>query len=210
MPVQVRLPIALTSEQYISQQAWRDASLARCPFGQPRCQAVGHGSYERKRPAGMRVARRWCKRCGVSIGLLPDFISSRISGTLADFERVAVAAEQASSQWEAAEQLRPYEGAFESAVKWVRFRAQTVRELVQTAVGLVRELLGCEPTLGAVRERLGLEQGGGVLMVLRALCEPHLESLAAPLGLLPRPEAGKRRKRRHPQSAGPDPPPAGE
>jgi hypothetical protein len=157
----------------------------------------------------MRVARLWCKPCRVSIGLLPDFICSRISGTLAEFEQVATAVDEAASQWEAAEKLRPYEGAFESALKWVRFRAQTIRALLQAAVGLVPELLGCEPTLEAIADRLGLETGG-VLARLRVRCEAHLESLAAPLGLVPRPFARKERKRRHPQSAGPDPPPAGE
>ena len=94
-------------------------------------------------------------------------------------------------------------------VKWVRYRIQTVRELLRPAVGLVPELLGCEPTLGAVRDRLGLLDGG-VLRTLRALCERHLESLAAPLGLVPRPAAMNQRKRRHPQSTGPDPPAAAQ
>jgi len=208
MPVQVRLRIALTSEQYVSQQAWREASLPCCPFGQERCRAVGHGSYGRKTPPGMRVARVRCKPCEVTIGLLPDFLASRVSGTLDEFEQVASAADQAVSQWQVAEQTRPYEGAFESAVKWVRYRIQTVRELLRSAVGLVRELFGCEPTLGTVRDRLGVD--GGVLRALRALCEVHLESLAAPLGLVPRPDAVNQRKRRHPQSTGPDPPAAAE
>lgn len=208
MPVQVRLRIALTSEQYVSQEAWREASLPCCPFGHEPCRAVGHGSYGRKTPPGTRVARRWCKPCGVSIGLLPDFLSSRVSGTLDEFEQVASAADEAVSQWQLAAEIRPYEGAFESAVKWVRYRIQAVRELLRSAVGMVRELFGCEPTLGAVRERLGLD--GGVLRALRPLCEVHLESLSAPLGLVPRPHAVNLRKRRHPQSTGPDPPAAAE
>jgi hypothetical protein len=202
--VQVRLPIALTSEQYITQQAWRGASLPYCPFGNDRCEAVGHGSYARLRPAGLRIARRYCERCGVTIGLVPDFASSRVSGTLDDFEEVSAAAEGSRSLWEAASQVRPFDGAFESAVKWVRFRAQTVRKLLRTAVGLVGELAGCEPRLGAVRERLGLS--GGVLQKLRELCEPHLEALPAPVGLVPRPHGGRKRKGRPPQSTGPDPP----
>jgi len=176
---------------------------------------VGHGSYARKRPAGTRVARRWCRPCGVSIGLLPDFLASRVSGTLDEFEDAALAAEEAPSQWKAAERLRPHDGELESVVKWVRFRVGTVRELLRAAVGLVPELFGCAPTLRAVRGRLGAEDGPvdtgggggvGVLRRLRALCERYLGALAAPLGLVPRPEAVKERKRRHPQSTGPDPP----
>jgi hypothetical protein len=204
MPVQVRLATALTSEQYVSQQGWRSASLSRCPFGHDPCRSVGHGSYGRKRPAGTRVARRLCKPCGVTIGLVPDFLASRLSGTLDELEEAAAAAEGAASQWQAAEQARPHQGAFESAVKWVRYRIQTVRQLLRSAVGLVPELLGCEPTLDAVGGRLGVD--GGILRALRARCERHLESLAAPLGLVPRPQAVAKRKRRHPQSTGPDPP----
>jgi hypothetical protein len=138
---------------------------------------------------------------------LPDFASSRVSGTLDDFERVAAVAEVSRSLWKAAEQVWGDDRAFVSVVKWVAFRVRTVRELVRTAVGLVRELLGCEPTLGAVRERLGL--GGGVLRRLRELCEPQLGALHAPLGLVPWPQAVSERKRRYPQSTGPDPPPEG-
>ncbi len=202
--VQVRLPIALTSEQYITQRAWRGASLPYCPFGNDPCGAVGHGSYGRLRPPGLRIARLLCKRCGVTIGLLPDFAASRVSGTLDDFEAVGAAAEASRSLWEAADRVRPFDGAFESAVKWVRFRAHRVRALLAVAVGLVGELAGCEPTLGAVRERLGLQ--AGVLRRLRALCEPHLEALPAPLGLVPRPQPVMKRKKTHPQSTGPDPP----
>lgn len=209
VPVQMRLATALTSEQYISQQAWRGASLPGCPLGHEPCRAVGHGSYGRKKPAGIRVARRRCKPCGVTIGLLPDFLASRVSGTLDELEQAAAVAERAPSQWKAAEQLRPHDGAFESAVKWVRFRIRIVAELLRCAVGLVPELLGCEPTLGAMRDQLGLD-GGGVLRKLRGLCEPHLGSLAAPLGLVPRPHAADKRKRCRPQSTGPDPPREGE
>jgi hypothetical protein len=143
----------------------------------------------------------------VTIGLLPDFASSRVRGTLDEFEAVGAVAEQSRSQWEAAERVRPFDGAFESAVKWVRFRARNVRALLAVVVGLVDELAGCQPTLGAVRERLGLP--GGVLRRLRALCEPHLEALQAPLGLVPRPQPVTKRKKHHPQSTGPDPPSEG-
>jgi hypothetical protein len=206
-PVQVRLAIALTSDEYIRRQAWRDASLPGCPFGNAPCRAVGHGSYARMKPAGLRIARCWCAPCGVSIGLLPDFAASRVSGTLDDYEEVAAAAERARSQWAAADELRP-DGELQSAVRFVGLRVRTVRELLGAAVGMVRELLGCEPTLSAVRDRLGL--AGGVLRRLRELCRPHLEALAAPLGLVPRPHRMGHRRRGHPQSTGPDPPTATE
>lgn len=208
MPVQVRLPIALTSEQYIRQQAWRTASLASCPFGRAPCGAVGHGSYERVRPAGLRIRRYWCASpCQVTIGLIPDFASSGWSGTLDAFEEAAATAEVSPSLWAAANAVRPDEGVLASAIRWIRLRVRRVDELLRAAVGLVRELLGCAPTLCAVRERLGLEHG--VLGKLRELCGAHLESLAAPVGLVPRPLAVDQRRRRDPQGSGPDPPSEG-
>jgi len=205
VPVQVRLRNAFTSDEYISQQVWRTASLPECPFGREPCRAVGHGSYGRRRPPGLRIARERCKPCGVTIGLLPDFAASRVSGTLDEFEDAAVAAAAGRSLWSVANEVRPYEGVLQSAVRWVRLRAQVVHELLRSAVGLVPALMGCEPTLAAVRERLGLQ--AGVLRRLRDLCEQHLWALCTPLGLCPRPQAVSERKRRRPQSTGPDPPP---
>jgi len=52
-------------------------------------------------------------------------------------------------------------------VRWVRRRVDPVRALLTVLVGLLPQLLlGCAPTIAALRGRLACEQ---VLMVLREL-----------------------------------------
>jgi hypothetical protein len=61
----VRYETTLTSERYVTEQAWRAASLERCPLHpEGGCGLAGHGSYGRVRPVGVRVARFW----GVVVG----------------------------------------------------------------------------------------------------------------------------------------------
>jgi hypothetical protein len=134
----------------------------------------------------MRIARRCCRPCGLTIGLVPDFAASRVSGTLDAFEQVAAVAAQQRSRWSVASEVRPTQGVLQSAVRWVSFRARRVRQVLAIAVGLLQPLWGCEPTLTAVGERLGVEHG--VLRMLRELCQEHLHALppTAP-GCPPRP-----------------------
>ena len=56
--MQLRFSSDLTDEEYISQQAWRNASLKRCPL-HPKggCGFARHGTYERLSPPGTRIAR---------------------------------------------------------------------------------------------------------------------------------------------------------
>lgn len=182
----VRYATTLTSEQYVTQQGWRTATLERCPLHpEGGCGLGGHGSYRRVRPAGMRVARLRCPRARVTISLLPDFLAARLPGTLAEVERAVEAAEGARRE-EAVSQLRPAdeEGAvtLPSALRWLRRRLVPVRAALRALVTLLRELVGCAPTLAAVRERLGV---GEALVALRRLGGEVLPALAAPLGFEP-------------------------
>ncbi|HME71378.1 MAG TPA: hypothetical protein VKM54_16115, partial [Myxococcota bacterium] len=59
--MQLRHETTLTGEAYVSQQAWRTASLARCPLHpRGRCGFAKHTAYTRVEPVGMRVARYYC------------------------------------------------------------------------------------------------------------------------------------------------------
>ena len=62
-PVQVRYDCGLTGEEYVTQQAWRHASLTRCPL-HPKggCGFARHGTYERLSPPGTLIARWYCPR----------------------------------------------------------------------------------------------------------------------------------------------------
>lgn len=139
------------------------------------------------RPAGARVARFRCPIQGETISLLPAFLAARFSATLEEFEHVVDAAERASSVAAAAEALRPAEDEHAvtsiSAARWVRRRRRAIRVALVALVTLVPALVGCVPTLAAIRAHLGVERA---LVALRQLAREHLGALAPPLGLCAR------------------------
>lgn len=206
MPVQLRFETGLTGAEYVTREAWREARLSRCPL-HPRggCGFARHGTYERKRPAGTLIARWYCPQGHRTFSLLPDHLAARFPGTLSEIERVVATVEQASSLEAAADTLRSDPVTLPSAVRWVRRRVAPVRALLTIVVGLFpRWLLGCVPTIDALRARLSCTQ---VLMLLREHAQVHLQSLARPLGFQHRPYAGGEYQSGIQQRMGPDPPP---
>ncbi len=203
--VQLRDPSKLTSEEYIKQKAWRNASLERCPLHpEGGCGMARHTPYERVEPAGMFVGRWYCKEAHTTISLLPDCLASRLSSTLAEVEEVAAAVEERESSLEAvAQRLRPDIG-MQGAVRWMRRRVVAVTLALVVLKGLRPEVLTCvEPRLGEVRSALGV---GAVLPALRELCGPQLCSVPPYVGLGPRVSGGKTRRRGLQQGKGADPP----
>jgi hypothetical protein len=206
--VVVRYATTLTSEQYVTQQAWRTATLERCPLHpEGGCGLGGHGSYPRVWPQGIRVARLRCPKAGVTISLLPDFLAARLSGTLREVEHVVATAEQAASREVAAGRLRPADEAaavaLPSALRWLRRRVLPVRAALLALVTMLPELFGCRPTVTAVRERLGVAEA---LVTLRALAAPQLAALDGPLGFRARARRARSARSSLPHEAGPDPP----
>jgi hypothetical protein len=206
--VQVRFATTSTSDQYVTEQAWRAATLERCPVHpEGGCGLAGHGSYGRVRPAQIRVARFWCPKARVTISLLPDFLASRLSGTLAEVEEVADAAEAAESREAAVEVVRPAAAVdavtLPSALRWLRRRLVAVHAALVAAVTLVPALAECRPTLGAMRERLGVS---GVLVALRSVAAPHLVAMPTPVGFRARGRARRAPREPTPHETGPDPP----
>ena len=56
--MQLRHETTLAGEAYVSQQAWRTASLARCPLHpRDRCGLAKHTAYARFEPVGMVLAQ---------------------------------------------------------------------------------------------------------------------------------------------------------
>jgi hypothetical protein len=143
----------------------------------------------------------------VTISLLPDFLASRLSGTLAEVEQVVSAAEVAPSQEAAVEEVRPAFATnavtLPSALRWLRRRLVAVRAALVAAVTLVPALAECPPTLGAVRARLGVSE---TLVALRSVAASHLVALAAPVGFRARARARRAAAEPTPHEAGPDPP----
>ncbi len=186
MPVQFRFATNLTSEQYVSDKAWRGASLPRCPLHpEGGCGFKRNGTYERTEPPGARVPRWYCPDGQMSFSLLPDFLAAKLPGSLAELEQVVTELEQAPSVEAAADQLRP-DIELPGRLRWVRRREKLVHAALVVLIGLLPELLGgCEPTLGSVGAGLAAESGS-VLRAVRALAEPQLQALPPPLGFGPR------------------------
>ena len=211
--MQLRFATNLTSEQYVSEKAWRGASLARCPLhSEGGCGFKRNGTYKRTEPPGVRVPRWYCPDGQTSFSLLPDCLAAKLPGSLAELEQVVTELEQAPSVEAAADQLRP-DIELPGRLRWVRRRASLVHAALVALIGLLPELLsGCEPTLGSVGAGLDSELGS-VLPAVRAVAEAQLQAqlqaLPPPLGFGSRsvqqvPGSGRRRQ----HDSGPRAPPA--
>jgi hypothetical protein len=155
----------------------------------------------------MRVARLLCPATGVTISLLPDFLASRLTGTLAEVQAVVEAAEVAETLEAALERVRP--AAAEEAVtlpsglRWLQRQLSAVRAALMAAVTLVPVLAECAPTVTGLRERLGVVE---VLVSLRGVAAEHLGTMSAPLGFRARARGRGAKRKRTPHEVGPDPP----
>ena len=155
--------------------------LERCP-NHPRggCSFARHGTYRRKTPREMRVARWYCRQSSTTFSLLPDCLAARLPGTLDTLEAVAVHAERSRSLTETARTLRRDAVELPGAIRWVRRRVRLVRRLLTSVADLLPErfALGIAG-LGPLRAHLDT---GRALVELRGLLAPHLSVLPMPLG----------------------------
>jgi hypothetical protein len=199
--VQLRHETALTSEEYVRREGWRQARLDRCPVhGTAECGLRRLGTYGRVEPAGMRVARYYCAAAQTTFSLLPDCLAARLPGDLDEVERVVAAVEAAPSVEAAADKLRS-DIELPGAIRWVRRRLAPVRAVLLALVTLSPEHLGgCAPTLRDVGVRLGTP----VLRQVRAQSERQLAALAAPVGFGPGPRPRTRRPPPREHDPGPD------
>lgn len=185
--MQLRFGSKLTLEQYISQEAWLSASLSSCPLHGDGCRPMRKGYYWRKYPVPLAVARFYCAEAHSTFSLLPDFLSSRYRGTLAEFEEVCALAES-NDCVAVANAVRPLEVAVnitaESARRWVS------RRVVLFAVTL-RVLMGAlvvqrEGVRSATELREGLACPHA-LVTLRGITTKNLAAMPPPLGFGPWP-----------------------
>jgi hypothetical protein len=180
--VQLRHDCSLAGEAYVARTAWRDASLARCPR-HPRggCGLVRHGTYPRRTPTGLRIARYYCPTARETFSLLPDCLASHFPGELMAVESVVTAVEAARSVEAAADVLRP-DITLPSAVRWVRRRLTPVRRALLAVVTLLPDRFAGDARLAAVRLALATPSA---LVALRTQAAPHLATLPTPLGFHP-------------------------
>jgi len=206
--VQLRFGDELTREQYLKKQAWRRALPERCPrHATSGCGFARHGTYLRKVPEPVPIARAYCRRGHVTFSFLPDFFASRLPGTLDEVEEAAVALETAPSLAEAAERLRP--GDVEDAVtstsaeRWTSRRVALFATVLLAVVGLFPDRLTGVTTATELRARLATRHA---LVALRGIAARFLAVLPPPLGFGPRPRKRTRRDGGVQQVPGPDPP----
>ena len=96
--MQLRYETGHTGEGYVRAQAWRDASLERCPnHPHGECSLARHGTYTRKTPPGTKIRRWYCRESHTTFSLLPDCLAARLPGGLDDVEAVVAHAEGAAS-----------------------------------------------------------------------------------------------------------------
>ena len=205
-PVQLRYETGLTGEQYVRAQAWRDATLERCP-NHPHggCSFARHGTYARKVPRGTQIARWYCRESHTTFSLLPDCLAARFPGELDEVEAVVAHAEQAQSLAAAADALRRDAVELPGAMRWVERRVRLVHHVLSIVIGLLPEQLArCIAEMGAVRTRLDTETA---LRTLRTLADAQLRALPAPLGFQPHRLGATNRNQAPQHKMGPDPPP---
>jgi hypothetical protein len=193
VPVQLRFHSGHTSEDYVTLQLWRNASLPRCPLHRKGgCGFARHGTYLRLDPPGTRIARWYCPKGHCTFSLLPDHLAARFPGTLKDIETVVAAVERAPSFEAAANALRPDDVTLATALRWIRRRVRLVHTLLTIVSSLLPEqCLGASPTVQSFRIRLACEP---VLIPLRDLTSAHLHGLPRPLGFRPPGGSGGGRK----------------
>jgi hypothetical protein len=203
--VQLRHASQLTREDYVKQEAWKSASLEKCPLHPGGgCGFAKHTAYPRVEPPGMKVARWRCKKARATFSLLPDFLASRLSSTLTEVEEVASAVEERGASVEAvAKELRPDIGG-QGAVRWVRRRVAAVVVVLKALKGLRPDVFAkVAPTLDAFRAVLG---AAAVLPVLRGVAGAQLAFVPPPVGFGDRHEVGKTGSGRRQHETGADPP----
>ena len=203
--MQLRDPSSLTSEAYVAQRGWQDATLARCPrHPAGGCGFARHGPYLRTTPVGLHITRYYCPTAHETFSLLPDCLASRFPGDLDALERVVAHVDAARSIEAAADLLRP-DSVLPSAVRWVRRRLTLVRATLLAVVTLLPDLFGGRAQLAAVRAALDTDHA---LVLLRARAAVLLPTLPRPLGFAPhpRPRRAPRPPRQHGMGADPGPP----
>ena len=177
--MQLRHSTTLTSKEYVTHTAWRQARLVVCPrHPEGGCGFASHGTYPRAKPPGMRVARWYCPKAQTTFSLLPDCICARMGGSLDETERVVALSDTIGVE-KAAMELRVREVELPGVLRWLRRRRLGVRAALLALITALPGSLGSVAEIEAMRLALGKQR---LLVALREIGAAHLQSLPAPLG----------------------------
>lgn len=177
--MQLRHSTTLTSKEYVTQAAWRQARLDVCPrHPEGGCGFASHGTYLRVKPPGMRVARWYCPKAQMTFSLLPDCMCARMGGTLDETEEVVALSERIGVE-KAAMELRVVEVELPGALRWLRRRRLGVHAALLALITALPGQLGTVAEIEAMRLALAKQR---LLVALREIGAAHLQSMPAPLG----------------------------
>ena len=138
--MQLRFKTPLSCREYVTQRAWRDVSLERCPLHPDGgCSFARHGTYGRVDPPGTRIPRWYCPEGHRTFSLLADCFAVRLPGSLSHLERVVLEVEQAGSLEAAADGLRTDDVSLPGAIRWTRRRVQQVHAVLAMLLALIPE-----------------------------------------------------------------------
>ena len=157
-PVQLRFETDLTAEDYVSRREWRNASRPPClKSGSGRaCGMARHGTYERKTPVVMPVARFYCGGCRTTFSLLPDFAAARRPGSLQEIEDGMAVLAGSRGPWAAARQLFPERDEMSNAIRGLRRAFAAVSAFLAIVATMRPDLFrGCPSELGRCAPRWG-------------------------------------------------------
>ena len=172
--MQILLRTTSSAEVYAANEEWRSVCLAGCPLHPAGgCGFARHGSYARVTPPRLRIARWYCRQGRQTFSLLPDFLCSRLPGTLALIEHCVTVVATARSVEVAAEALRGLDISLPSAVRWLRRRLCAVRA-VHDAISSMAFALAIDPRVTT-----------SLPLLRHTLSSDFLSLLPSPLGFRP-------------------------
>lgn len=202
--MQLRFATDLSAEEYVRREAWKEAKLDNCPIHREgECGFKKHGTYSRKYPEGIKIARWYCRLGRQTFSFLPDCLSARLPGELKEVENVIKAVEKLPSQEDAAKRIR-IDIFLPGALRWVRRRILPIRSALTMLIELIPSMFSpCEPTLSSFRCTLCVRHA---LPELRQHAAPFLDILPPPLGFYAKPGSKKIKNNRFQHKTGTDPP----
>jgi hypothetical protein len=178
--MQIRYRVNVSASEYNDQKLCEKAELKQCPIHpEGGCGIRRHSTYTRKWPIKLKIPCWYCRKGHTLISLLPDFLASRLSGTLKDVEEVVLEAQKCPTLESAADKIRP-DIELPGAVRWLRRRIKYVAKILTLSAGIL-------PQFGfkSLKQLQKTFKVNVVLPHLREILETHLHKLPHIIGLIP-------------------------